>query len=827
MTQAVPEFQAALHELAAQAGGAGRELVRRIGGLTRAEGLSLISDAYPELMEPVVAASGEMTAQWYGETMPRPLRRVTGGRVFTPEPAELPSRNRLAKSGRWSILQRNPETAIEGVSTRFVFDASRRTVDDNAGRQGVRWVRYASSNACGFCRMLATRALQDVEYSYTSQATAEATPHVRDVRGHDHCKCIAVPRHNYEPPGYVLDWLDDYNAVSRDDDGHLLPEWKIADLMERRADERLGRVRRGRGRPRKPRVDAAPPGGAETASSRVVRNLRRGDAGQFAGNRALWQRRHERAAIIARATRDRVETAQRITARADSYVSTAAKVTGGIKKVADVADKTLGGVYPVLRDVRKVVDAADAALGSTARVTGGANRALTAVDRAIKDTADIAHGVKQIVDDAASVVDDALYVATGVRALIGDAGKAARAATDLSDVDGLTDLVDKARATANTATGLYARGEDLVDRAQGAWWTLRNLPDEVAELPSVLLAPIDDARRVGRNLRETAESAGVAVDDAARLARSVRALAEALAAHRRFGSSADYTRRSAYAYATRVTDELDNAIGGGLAAPKSVEAARPPTWVTAERLDLPPAPPRAALPAAERDVIDVEVVPELPATPTMRALPAPPKPSKPRSLDDVEAELNAALEVGDDALVEQLVAEMEALEEAARRQAERAAKAAARREAADRAKWERVGELIEQGWDPVEAESEAFGITVEKIRRRNFIAEARAEGHKGAGFDELLSSVFAERAAEQFWQAEQATKGYMLKRRYEGRVDPADLWTVNERTARAWMSDEMAEWFDENGRITKAQLREAILSGRANWRNAMTEDFLQ
>ncbi|QBI95991.1 MuF-like minor capsid protein [Mycobacterium phage MissDaisy] len=862
MTQAVPEFQGALQQLAIEAGNAGRRLVSRMGELSTAEGLQLVTDAYPELIEPFVVASGEMTAQWYGENMVRPVRRIASERLFLPEPAELPSRQRLAKSGRWAVLQRDPGTAIVGSSTRWVFDESRRTVNDNAEREGVRWTRYASANACGFCRMLATRVLTVGERGapglYRTKAAAEASPHTPDVRGHDHCKCIAVPvRDGYTPPGYIYDWLDDYNAVSRDDDGYLLPEWKIADRMERRAEERLGRKRRPRGRPR---AEGSTPGGGQARRSQprekvaaedTATAFRRDDAGRFIGERRLFERNHEQAAQIARAARDRVASAQRIVSRADSYVGTAARITGHVKTVTDAAAKYAGGAYPVLRDVKVVVDAADKALGSAARVTGGASRALTLVDKTIKDTEAIAHATKQLADEARSVIDDVTFVAVGARQLVVDAGEAARAtAANAREVRDLASLRSRAAETAATVDRLQEQGLDLADRARSALATLQSLPLDAAELPDRLRAPLNDIRKLLRSLRSTADDARLAVDDAAGLARAVRSLVEAVAEYRRYGFTDSYSRTAVYAYSTRVVDELGNVIGGVLPAPKTPGMVRPPTWVLAERIDLPPAPRRPGLPAGSSpgaaevpEVVEAIGVRELPPSPTLRALerapePGPELPPAPRTLDVVEAELNAAIEVGDEELIDRLVAEMDALEDAERqaaakaaererRKAERQSAKAAQKEAEDRARWARIGELIEKGYDPIDAEAEVLDVDPEKLRRRDFMAQARAEGHKGKGFDELLSSVFAEKAAEQYWQAEQATNGYMLKRKYEGKVDPTDIWYVNERTARAWMSDELAEWFDENGRLTKQLLRESILSGRANWRNPLQEDFLQ
>ncbi|AXH46846.1 head maturation protease [Mycobacterium phage Aminay] len=886
MTQAVPEFQGVLGRLAIEAGGAASRLVTRMGGLTKAEGLGLITDAYPELVDQFASAAGELTAHWYGENMPRAVRRVKA-KVFTPEPAALPARQQLAISGRWSMLQRNPATAIRGDVTRRVFDASRRTVDDNARREGVKWTRYASGNACGFCRMLATRSLTvgDGGSLYHSKATASRNAHRMDIRGHDHCKCLAIPvRAGYEPPAYVNDWLDDYNAVSRDENGVLLPEWTIADRMERAADERLGNVRRGRGRPkgskdsapRPPRADAGAKAAsdAKAAQEAAAAAFRRDGAGRFVGDRHLFERNHEQAAAIARSARDRVATAQRVTARVDDYVATAARVSGNVKKVTDFADKTIGGAVPIVRDVKRVVDATNQTLTTASKVTGGANKAVTLADKTIKDTAQIAHGAKQLADEVTSVLDDVAYVALGARQLVAEVGGAARdAAAATKDLHGLRDLYSKANGAVETVTRLQNSGTDLYDRARGAVNTVNEIKAGVADIPDILRAPLDDVQKMAQAVRQAAGDAGQVADDAAGLAASVRALLDAVDDYRRYGptENLDYSTAAAWVYSERVIDELGNIVGGSLTAPKAIEAVRPPTWVTSERYPLAPAPRRPELPAggtAEVPAIaDAVGVRELPAPPAMkaleaaperpaapagpRALDAPPEmkaleaapdpaPARPaaRTLDDVEAELNAAIELGDDARIDELVAEMDKIEAAekarqARNDAAKAKRAAARQakadaaELEDRTRWDKVGQLVEEGMNPDEAEAEAFGITIDAVRRRNFMREAQRDGHHGDTFTKVLKQKYYSIAAEQYQAAEDATNGFMLKPKFEGKVDPADLWSMSDRDARKYMSDEMAAWFDEHGRITFMAFKQSVLDGSNIWRSPLGEDYLQ
>ena len=222
--------------------------------------------------------------------------------------------------------------------------------------------------------------------------------------------------------------------------------------------------------------------------------------------------------------------------------------------------------------------------------------------------------------------------------------------------------------------------------------------------------------------------------------------------------------------------------------------------------------------------------------------PTPPTPADPLSValnspgDDIDrltSDALAALEAGDDNLADSLFERARQLELAAEAKTERAAKAAqrraARREAADIEKSTRVNELIDQGWRPDEAESQVYGRSVESIRRRDFIARARAEGHSGAGFDELLTQMHANYAAEQYWRADAGLRSAgAIRPQYLGKYSPVDLWKLNDATARKVMTEEMAAWFDANGgRVTRDVYRQTILDGSDVFDTLMQQDFLQ
>lgn len=165
-------------------------------------------------------------------------------------------------------------------------------------------------------------------------------------------------------------------------------------------------------------------------------------------------------------------------------------------------------------------------------------------------------------------------------------------------------------------------------------------------------------------------------------------------------------------------------------------------------------------------------------------------------------------EVGDDEdAVEAVIAELE------RRDADQQY-ADAVADDPDAEKWAEVDRLVETGLDYEQAYAEVFEKDVEKMRREDAIARLRREGHTGRGFDELARAAYAERLERDYFTAEAATNGFLLTS--EGQragLDPRNLWRQNETYARRWASEELKQWWDENGRVTFDQFVAEQLDG--------------
>lgn len=292
MPVAVDEFQRLLALLTTRLGADITALLTHATPrLSQRELLAFLTDAYPDLLAPYEAAAGELTAQYY-------LEQPSTTTDFTAVTAVAAPAEQLSASARWAALQPHPITALQGSASRAVMAMSRNTVLHNVAREpGARWARHASANACGFCRLLATRGAvyrseasagtvtgrsvnleladrrmiaagtmtrdQALESRSTYRSARQARKRGKNVgdqrigaqrgtRGHgdkyhDHCHCIAVPVRpgdNYEPPPYVEQWNADYLDASG---GNRTPA-QIANAMDKAAGGRRDSAKGGQPR---------------------------------------------------------------------------------------------------------------------------------------------------------------------------------------------------------------------------------------------------------------------------------------------------------------------------------------------------------------------------------------------------------------------------------------------------------------------------------------------------------------------------------------------------------------------------------------------------
>ena len=196
--------------------------VADVSDLMRLPNRQAILEAYPDIVDPYLAASAELSASWYEELVPD-----SGFEVRAVDPVD---RTVLEKNAAWALAQPNPEKSIVGSVDRQIRNAGRDTIQVNARREGVAWRREASSTACGFCQMLTTRG--GVYYSAKSAGyTANVGLRSKEGGYHDFCSCIVIAERvgsPYEPPAYAKDWEAKYRAAAKEAKGDLD---KIANIM--------------------------------------------------------------------------------------------------------------------------------------------------------------------------------------------------------------------------------------------------------------------------------------------------------------------------------------------------------------------------------------------------------------------------------------------------------------------------------------------------------------------------------------------------------------------------------------------------------------------
>lgn len=156
--------------------------------------IAALRDHLPGVVTGWAVIVADDTATWYRGLAPD--EKFT---VAVP-PDGLVTPERIAQSVSWAVnTATTAQTAIaqlQGSVHRAIADAQRETVAFNAAREGVRYRRHCGYAACNWCLVMAGRGA-----IYKSATSA--------VRGHDNCRCLAVPERpgmtDYTVPPLVRD----------------------------------------------------------------------------------------------------------------------------------------------------------------------------------------------------------------------------------------------------------------------------------------------------------------------------------------------------------------------------------------------------------------------------------------------------------------------------------------------------------------------------------------------------------------------------------------------------------------------------------------------
>jgi len=138
-----------------------------------------------------------------------------------------------------------------------------------------------------------------------------------------------------------------------------------------------------------------------------------------------------------------------------------------------------------------------------------------------------------------------------------------------------------------------------------------------------------------------------------------------------------------------------------------------------------------------------------------------------------------------------------------------------RRRERDEQEYADMARLVEQeGYTWEEAAAEVQGRSIESVRREAFLLEHRAHGDKRS-FTEVAREQYKLDLERRFVEAETATRGFLLSNAGQAAgINPRDLFQGPRSRAEKWASEELKNWWDENGRYTFEEYVEMIESGQ-------------
>lgn len=100
----------------------------------------------------------------------------------------------------------------------------------------------------------------------------------------------------------------------------------------------------------------------------------------------------------------------------------------------------------------------------------------------------------------------------------------------------------------------------------------------------------------------------------------------------------------------------------------------------------------------------------------------------------------------------------------------------------------------------------------EEERRKDLVAQNR---NPGETLDQTVDRMYGEHTYQRFAEADEACCGRMLKRVYEGnrdvQIEPYTLFHGPARAAAKYASDELIQWWKDNGRETWIEYKFAML----------------
>lgn len=178
-------------------------------------------DAVPDVVLEHHGVATELSLAWWEDLFDG---------VDTPPPTTPPPPpvEQLKIQTNWanSMLYagKSPMVRLASVAKQHVYGAQRNLVAENSSKLNVGFARMAKSNACDFCRVLASRgAVYSTEAGaqYVGLSSENKKSRIRGVRRegqryHDHCRCTVAPAAEHldlNLPSYYDKFNEEYLAA--------------------------------------------------------------------------------------------------------------------------------------------------------------------------------------------------------------------------------------------------------------------------------------------------------------------------------------------------------------------------------------------------------------------------------------------------------------------------------------------------------------------------------------------------------------------------------------------------------------------------------------
>lgn len=227
-------------------------LFRRAQELDPWAGREYLEEGIRNLIGTYGGSAADLGAAWWDE--------ISLDDMYFAETATLPPREQLVQQVRWGTAPLfgaagNPLVRLASVTQQHIFGMHRNTIMLNSLTTGVRYARFARSDACAFCRVLSSRgAVYGSESRAKFVGSAGIQKHYSDGRGrgtrfkqgrqprgvqqsgdkfHDHCRCVVGPDFEHmdlNEPDYWEAFEEQYLEAAKQIDGVITMK-EITSLM--------------------------------------------------------------------------------------------------------------------------------------------------------------------------------------------------------------------------------------------------------------------------------------------------------------------------------------------------------------------------------------------------------------------------------------------------------------------------------------------------------------------------------------------------------------------------------------------------------------------